>query len=167
MCWYAENEATLLVITIFSPTVKPHFPHINTNTIYSSSNHSDEGLTLKMSAFKLFTVANYQGSWWYLITLLYFPTNVAPQFLLKLISFIYMFYKYMTWTVVKALNPLTPRSDLHVTSPYNIHTLSNKEVMRILKLIRKRFLSWYNTKFLLLSYMEMCNNWVGELTIRS
>ena len=33
-------------------------------------------------------------------------------------------------------NPLTPRSDSHVTSPYNIHTLSSKQVMRIFKLIR-------------------------------
>ena len=33
-------------------------------------------------------------------------------------------------------NPLTHRSDQHVTSPNNIHTLSSKKVMRILKLIR-------------------------------
>ena len=33
-------------------------------------------------------------------------------------------------------NPLTPRSDSHVTSPYNIHPLSNKQVMRVLKCIR-------------------------------
>ena len=33
------------------------------------------------------------------------------------------------------VNPLTPRSDEHVTSPYNNHTLSSKQVMRILKLI--------------------------------
>ena len=34
------------------------------------------------------------------------------------------------------INPLTPRSDEHVTSPYDIQTLSTKQVMRILKLIR-------------------------------
>ena len=34
------------------------------------------------------------------------------------------------------LNPLTPRSDLHVTSPSDIWTLSSKQVMGILKLIR-------------------------------
>ena len=34
------------------------------------------------------------------------------------------------------LNPLTLGVDLHVTSPYNTHTLSSKKVMRILKLIR-------------------------------
>ena len=32
-------------------------------------------------------------------------------------------------------NPLTPKSDEHVTSPYNIHTLFRKWVMRIFKLI--------------------------------
>ena len=32
-------------------------------------------------------------------------------------------------------NPLTPMSDKHVTSLYNIHTLFSKQVMRILKLI--------------------------------
>ena len=33
------------------------------------------------------------------------------------------------------LNPLTPRSDKHATSIYNIHALCSKQVMRILKLI--------------------------------
>ena len=33
------------------------------------------------------------------------------------------------------LNLFTPESDLHVTSPNNIHTLPYKKVMRILKLI--------------------------------
>ena len=42
-----------------------------------------------------------------------------------------------SWPVmVSWLNPLTPRSDWHVTSPYNIETLSSKQVMRIFKLIR-------------------------------
>ena len=36
--------------------------------------------------------------------------------------------------------PLTPRSDQHVTSPCNIHTLSSKQVMRILKLIEYKLL---------------------------
>ena len=38
---------------------------------------------------------------------------------------------------IERINPLTPRSDQHETSPhmYNIHTLSSKQVMRILKLI--------------------------------
>ena len=37
---------------------------------------------------------------------------------------------------IKSLNPLTPISDEHVTSPCNIHTLSSPHVMKILKLIR-------------------------------
>ena len=36
---------------------------------------------------------------------------------------------------IKSLNPLTPISDEHVTSPCNIHTLFSQHVMRILKLI--------------------------------
>ena len=35
-----------------------------------------------------------------------------------------------------SFNPLTPRSDKNVTSPYNIHTLLSKQVMRIFKLRR-------------------------------
>ena len=35
-----------------------------------------------------------------------------------------------------SFNPSTPTSDQHVTSPDSIHTLSNKRVMRILKLIK-------------------------------
>ena len=36
----------------------------------------------------------------------------------------------------RGLNPLTPGSDPHVTSPYNIHLLSSKQVMRIFSCIR-------------------------------
>lgn len=32
--------------------------------------------------------------------------------------------------MITLLNPLTPKSDSYVTSPYNIHTLSRKQVMR-------------------------------------
>ena len=41
---------------------------------------------------------------------------------------------------MKLVNPLTPKSDQPVTSPYNIHTLSSKQVMRILKIIRQSYL---------------------------
>ena len=34
------------------------------------------------------------------------------------------------------------------TSPYNIFTLSSKQVLRIFKLIEKELISWSNTKFL-------------------
>ena len=42
---------------------------------------------------------------------------------------------------LNGLNPLTPRSDSHVISPYNIHPLSSKLVLRILKCIRQKLLS--------------------------
>ena len=43
---------------------------------------------------------------------------------------------FVKWLVdSRSVNLLTPGSDKHTTSPYNIHTLSSKQVMRILKLI--------------------------------
>ena len=39
----------------------------------------------------------------------------------------------------KRVNPSTPRSDQHVTSPCDVHIFSSKKLMRILKLIRKKF----------------------------
>ena len=65
---------------------------------------------------------------------------------------------------VKGLNP---RSDSQVTSHYNFHTLSSKQVMRKLKLIRKKLLSWSNSKFSYFIFKEMCRILRGELTIRS
>ena len=53
--------------------------------------------------------------------------------------------------------PLTPRSDKHVTSPYDIHTLSRKRVMRILKFIWKKFLIWSESKFWLSIFKVMCS----------
>ena len=35
----------------------------------------------------------------------------------------------------QALNPLTPRSDQHINSPYDFNTLSSRQVMRIKKTI--------------------------------
>ena len=35
-----------------------------------------------------------------------------------------------------SLNPIAPKNDKHVTSPFHIDTLSSKQVMRKLKLIR-------------------------------
>ena len=47
-----------------------------------------------------------------------------------------------------SINPLTPESVEFVTSPYNIHTLLSKQVMRIIKLVRHKLL--LTTKFLLI-----------------
>ena len=46
-----------------------------------------------------------------------------------------------------SFNPLPPRRDWHVTSPYNINTFFSKQVMRIPKLIGHKILPWLNTKF--------------------
>ena len=40
-------------------------------------------------------------------------------------------YPTNKFEVLHITNPLTPRSDKHVTSPYNIYTLSSKQVVRL------------------------------------
>lgn len=47
----------------------------------------------------------------------------------------------------RGLNPLTVRSDLNVTSPYNSNQLSCKKVMRAENLINWRALFWNETIF--------------------
>ena len=54
----------------------------------------------------------------------------------------------------------------NLTSPYNFHTISSKQLMRILKLINYKLLSWSFTKFSQLIYKELCSSKSGELTIR-
>ena len=44
-------------------------------------------------------------------------------------------------------NPLTPMSDQDRISPYNINTISTRQVMRIKKNIILGIISWSNTKF--------------------
>ena len=56
------------------------------------------------------------------------------------------------------VNPSTPRSDQHVPSPHNIHTLPTKQVKRIFKLISQKLLSGSNTKFLYLINKEMTSS---------
>lgn len=66
----------------------------------------------------------------------------------------------MLWVPCLNINiPFTPRSDKHVTSSYHNHTLSSRLLMRILKVKRKKFLFWSNTKFLELIYKEI--KWVA------
>ena len=45
------------------------------------------------------------------------------------------------------LNPLSPKSDQHETSPYNINALENRVVMRIEHMIREEEYNWYFNKF--------------------
>ena len=46
------------------------------------------------------------------------------------------------------LHSLTPRGDWKVTSLYNTHTISSKQVIRIFKFIRLKLSSWFNCKFM-------------------
>ena len=59
-------------------------------------------------------------------------------------------YPTNKFEVLHITNPLTPRSDKHVTSPYNIYTLyiqqTGSEITQTN--IRYKILSWLNTKFL-------------------
>ena len=62
-----------------------------------------------------------------------------PTWILRLVFCIVTQTDYYCTSVLynfKPFNPLTPRSDQHVTSPDNLQTLSSEQVMRILKLIR-------------------------------
>ena len=42
-------------------------------------------------------------------------------------------------------NPFTPTSDQDVVSPFNVNTISSRQVMRIKKNINKGIISWSNT----------------------
>ena len=44
-------------------------------------------------------------------------------------------------------NPLSPKSDRHQISPYNINALENRVVMRIEYMIREDESNWYFNKF--------------------
>ena len=48
---------------------------------------------------------------------------------------------------LQLINPFTPTSDQDRISPYNINTVSSRQVMRIEKNINNGIISWSNTKF--------------------
>ena len=56
-------------------------------------------------------------------------------------------WKFFNLFSARKVNPLTPRSDWHVTSPNSIHALSNNQVVRLAQLIKYKILSWLKTKF--------------------
>ena len=49
-----KNNDSYFLVTIFTPIVQLHLLHLNIHTTHNSSMCSDEGLTLKTSALKLF-----------------------------------------------------------------------------------------------------------------
>ena len=52
--------------------------------------------------------------------------------------------------------PLTPMSHQDKNSPYNINTISTRQVMRIKKNINLGMISWSNTKFSELTLYKNC-----------
>ena len=66
------------------------------------------------------------------------------------------FFQQNDATVVqRGLNPLTLMGDQHRISPYNINTISSRQVMRNKKNINDGIISWSNTKFLKLTSQEL------------
>ena len=55
---------------------------------------------------------------------------------------------------LKCLNPLIPMSDQDRISPYNINTISSRQVTRIKK-NNNKIISWSNTKFSKLTSQEL------------
>ena len=70
-------------------------------------------------------------------------TNIWTSTDSKRIKYIFLF------------NPLTPMNDQDRTSPYNINTISCRQVMRINKNINQGIISWSKTKFSKLTLQEL------------
>ena len=64
-------------------------------------------------------------------------------------------------------NLLSPMSDQDRISPYNVITISSRQVMRIKKNIDKGIISWSKTKFSKLTSQELYGGQEGELLMRS
>ena len=58
-------------------------------------------------------------------------------------------------------------SDQDRISPYNINTISSRQVMRIKKSISEGIISWSNTKFSKLTSQHWYGRQQGELLMRS
>ena len=58
-------------------------------------------------------------------------------------------------------------SDQDRISPYNVITISSRQVMRIKKNIDKGIISWSKTKFSKLTSQELYGRQEGELLMRS
>ena len=82
-------------------------------------------------------------------------TNIWTTTESKRIKYIFLF------------NPLTPMSDQDRTSPYNINTISCRQVMRINTNINQGIFSWSKTKFSKLPSQELYDRQYRELLLRS
>ena len=72
----------------------------------------------------------------------------------KFLSDLFLFTELLIY-----FNPFTPTSDQDRISPYNIDTISSRQVMRIEKNINHGIISWSNTKFSELTLWELYGRW--------
>ena len=56
------------------------------------------------------------------------------------------YYLYIQ-TSTSGINPLTPMGDKDRISPYSIHKISSRQVIRIKRNINKGIISWFSNKF--------------------
>ena len=64
-----------------------------------------------------------------------FLNNIALYVFMPFFLFVYTLLHVSPISTEVLINPLTPRSDQHIKSPYNFNTLSSREVLRIQKVI--------------------------------
>ena len=58
-----------------------------------------------------------------------------------------LFWQRLLHDIYSLVTLLTPVSDWDRISPYNINTISSRQVTRIKKTINLKIISWSNTKF--------------------
>ena len=85
--------------------------------------------------------------------------------LIFLSSVIFYWTDTETWNLI--INPLTLRSDQDRISPYNINSMSRRQVIRINRNISQAINSWSNTKISKLMSWELYNRHWGELLMWS
>ena len=95
----------------------------------------------------------------------------APGVLLFCFNLIFLSSVIFYWTDTETCNliisPLTLRSDQDRISPYNINSMSRRQVIRIKRNISQAINSWSNTKISKLTSWELYSRHWGELLMWS
>ena len=95
----------------------------------------------------------------------------APGVLLFCFNLIFLSSVIFYWTDTETcnliINPLTLRSDQDRISPYNINSMSRRQVIRIKRNISQAINSWSNTKISKLTSWELYSRLQGELLMWS
>ena len=95
----------------------------------------------------------------------------APGVLLFCFNLIFLSSVIFYWTDTETcnliINPLTLRSDQDRISPYNINSMSRRQVIRIKRNISQAINSWSNTKISKLMSWELYSRHWGELLMWS